>query len=90
MSEEGRASIFNVSKGKICRNIKGREYGVRRKQHKYLTKDETSAPPVATEALLLTCIIYAMGHREVSTVDIPGSFMQADMEGDTVHMKIEG
>ena len=45
---------------------------------------------MATEALLLTCLINATEHREVATVDIPVAFMQADMEGETVHMKLEG
>ena len=52
--------------------------------------DDTSAPTVAMEALLLTCLINTMEHRKVATVDIPGAFMQADMEGETVHMKLEG
>ena len=31
-----------------------------------------------------------MEERDVATVDIPGAFMQADMEDDHVHMKLEG
>ena len=31
-----------------------------------------------------------MEHQKVATVDIPGEFMQADMEGETVHMNLEG
>ena len=61
-----------------------------RKQRKYLTKDKSSAPTVATEALFLTCLISATEHQKVPTVDIPGAFMQADVEGETVHMKLEG
>ena len=30
-----------------------------------------------------------MEHQKVATVDIPGAFMQADMEGETVNTKIE-
>ena len=45
---------------------------------------------MATEALFIACLIDVMEHREVTTVDIPGAFMQADMEGETVHMKLEG
>ena len=36
------------------------------------------------------CLINATDHREVTTVDIPGDFMQVYMEGETVHMKLEG
>ena len=45
---------------------------------------------MATEALFLTCLINAMEHQKVATVDIPGAFMQAYMEGETVNMKLEG
>eukprot|EP00957_Ditylum_brightwellii_P198965 15165642-Ditylum_brightwellii.AAC.1 len=43
---------------------------------------------VATEALMLSCLIAAMEGQDVATVAIPGAFMQADMDG-IVHMKIE-
>ena len=52
--------------------------------------DDKSALTVATETLFLTCVINAMDHREVATVKMPGEFMQTDMEGETVHMKLEG
>jgi len=32
------------------------------------------------------CNIDAMGHRDVATVDIPGAFMQADMDDEVVHL----
>jgi hypothetical protein len=38
---------------------------------------------------MLSCLINAKEHRDVATVDIPGAFVQADME-DLVHMKLEG
>ena len=69
---------------------KGRECADGRKKRKYLTKDDTNTPTVATEPLFLMCIINAMENCKVTTVYIPGSFMQADMEGETVHMKLEG
>ena len=44
----------------------------RAEKREYLTKDNTSAPTVATEVLFLTCIVDAMEYRKVTTVDIPG------------------
>lgn len=44
---------------------------------------------MATEALMLSCITDAMEGSIVATVDIPGAFMQADID-KIVHMKIEG
>ena len=47
-------------------------------------------PTVSTKALFLTCLIDAMDHCEVATVNITGEFMQADIDGEIVQMKLEG
>ena len=44
---------------------------------------------VATESVLLSCVIDAKEQRDVATVDIPGAFMQGDQD-ETVHMHLEG
>eukprot|EP00957_Ditylum_brightwellii_P184341 14041164-Ditylum_brightwellii.AAC.1 len=67
-------------KKKRCGRIKGRGCADGRKQRVHTHKDDTSAPTVATEALMLSCLIDAMEGRDVATVDIPGAFMQADMD----------
>jgi hypothetical protein len=54
-----------------------------------MSKDQTSLPTVATESLMLSCIIGAKENRDVATADILGAFMQADMEGEVL-MKLEG
>ena len=59
------------------------------KQQLYKTKDETSSPTMNVEALFLTCLIDAMEGREVMTCDIPGAFMQSNMD-ELLHMKLEG
>ena len=38
---------------------------------------------------MLSCVIDATEQRDVATVDIPGAFMQADMD-ELVHMRLEG
>ena len=55
--------------------IKGRGCADGRKQRGSIDTSETSAPTVATEALMLTCVIDAMERRDVATVNIPGAFM---------------
>ena len=60
-----------------------------RKQREELTKDEVSSPTVSIESVMLSCTIDAHENRDVATVDVPGAFLQADME-DTVHMRIDG
>ena len=55
-----------------------------------MSKEETASPTVSTEALFIQCLIDTLERRDVETCDIPGAFMQADMEGKTVHVKLEG
>jgi hypothetical protein len=69
--------------------IKGRGCADGRKQRAYTTKEDASAPTVAIESVLLSCVIDAEEGRDVATLDIPGAFMQADMD-ELVHMKLEG
>ena len=70
--------------------IKGRGCADGRKQQVYVNKEDASAPTVATESLLLTCLIDAIEQRHIATVDIPGAFIHADMEGPDTFMKLEG
>ena len=74
---------------KRCGRIKGRGCADGRKQRAHMSKEDSSSPTVAIEALMLSCVIDAKEHRDVATVDIPGAFMQADMD-DKVHMRLEG
>ena len=73
--------------------IKGRGCADGRKQRLFANKDDVSSPTVSTKGLLLTCVIEALEYRDVATVDIPGAFMQSDMEGikgETTYMKLKG
>jgi Reverse transcriptase (RNA-dependent DNA polymerase) len=51
--------------------------------------DKTSSPIVSIEALFLSCIINAHQRRNVGTCDIPGAFMQADID-EELHILFEG
>jgi hypothetical protein len=50
-------------------------------------KEDTSAPTVAMELVMLSCVINAKEGRDMATVNIPGAFLQAEME-ELVHMKL--
>jgi hypothetical protein len=76
-------------KKKRCGKIKGRGCADGRKQRLYKTKEETSSPTVCTESLFLSCVIDAKESREVATCDIPGAFMQADMD-EHIHVRLSG
>jgi hypothetical protein len=51
--------------------------------------DETSSPMVSVEALFLSCVIDALQGHNVGTCNIPGAFMQADIDED-LHILFEG
>jgi hypothetical protein len=90
-AEQRKASLQYLMFLKEKRNgtVKGRGCADGRKQRESTKKEDASAPTVAIEALMLSCTIDAMEGRDVATVDIPGAFMQADMD-ETVHVKLEG
>ena len=80
-------------KKKRCGKVKGRGCADGKKQRLYTIKDDVSSPTVFTESLLPIYVIDTMESRDVATVNIPGAFMQSNMEGingETTYMKLEG
>ena len=76
-------------KRKRCGKIKGRGCADGRKQRDYISPEDAASPTVATEAVFLTALIDAIEGREVAVIDIPGAFMQADMD-EEVHVRFAG
>jgi hypothetical protein len=72
--------------------IKGRTVAGGNKQREYISKEDASSPIVATEALLLSCIIDTEEGRDVAVVDIPNVFVQTRVENekDMAFIKICG
>ena len=58
-------------------------------QRAYIPQEDARAPTVSTEAVFMTAVIDAIENRTVAVVDIPGAFMQADMDPG-VYMRIDG
>jgi hypothetical protein len=87
--KKGALEYLMFLKQKRCGRIKGRGCADGRKQRVYMTKEETSSPTVTTESLFLSCIIDAKEGRDVATADIPGAFMQADMNA-VVYVRLTG
>jgi hypothetical protein len=71
--EDKKAALHYLMflKKKRCGRIKGRGCADGRKHRSYINKEDTSAPTVAIEALMLSCAIDAKEERDVATVDIP-------------------
>ena len=76
-------------KKKRCGTIKGRGCADGRKQRAYITKEESTSPTISTEAMFLTAVIDAWENRKVAVLDMPGAFMQVDMD-ELVHVRFEG
>ena len=73
-------------KRKRCGKIKGRGCADGRKQRAYIAKEDSTAPTVSTEAVFLTAVIDALENRDVAVLDVPGAFMQADID-ELVHVR---
>ena len=61
-----------------------------RKQRLWMDKDEAASPTILLESVMLTSVIDAKEEREVAVADIPNAFVQTEMEGEPVVMKIRG
>ena len=90
--------IFKMSLGylmflkrKRCGKIKARGCADGRPQREYITKDRSSSPTVANNALFASCLVDAIEKRAVAICDIPGAFLQADWPQDEpCYIRFEG
>ena len=72
-------------KKKWSGTIKGRGCADGCKQRAYITKEESTSPTISTEAVFLTAVVDAWESRKVTVLDVPGAFMQVDMD-ELVHV----
>ena len=63
-------------------------------QRGYISKEESTSPTAATEAILITGVIEAKEGRDIMTLDIPNAFLQTNMpkdeSGERTIMKFRG
>jgi hypothetical protein len=76
-------------KRKRCGKVKSRGCADGRKQRAYTAREDAASPTVATESVFLTTVIDALEGRDVAVIDVPGAFMQADMD-ELVHIRFTG
>ena len=76
-------------KKKRSGQIKGRGCSDGRKQRIHTKKEDASSPTVAIEAVMLSCVIDAEERHHMAFLNIPGAFMQVDMD-EVVHMRLDG
>jgi hypothetical protein len=79
-------------KEKRDRKTKGRTVAGGNKQRGYISKEDASFPTVATDSVLLMCIVDAQEGRDVAVIDIPNGFFQMLVEDkkDIAFIKIHG
>jgi hypothetical protein len=79
-------------KFKRDRKIKRRTVAGGNKQRDYISKEDSSSPTIATESVLLSCIIDVEEHRDVAVVDIPNAFVQTRVENkkDMAFTNVQG
>ena len=72
--------------------LKARTVAGGNKQRGYIPKEDASSPTVATESVLLSCIIDAEEGRDVAVIDIPNAFVQTRIEDekDMTYIKLRG
>ena len=63
--------------------------GQEKLEHSLYNKDDITSPTISTDALMMTLVVDAMEERVVGIGDVPGAYLQADMD-DLVYMKMKG
>ena len=67
-------------KENIYRSIKVRTVAIGNKQKYFISKDYSSSPTVATEAVLLSFIVNSEEKGGVDVIDIPSAFFHTRVE----------
>jgi hypothetical protein len=90
--EERREALASLMflKWKRCGKVMGRGCADGWKQRRYTDRADAASPIVATEAVFLMAFIDAIENRDVAVVDIPGAFMQVDLDDETIHVRLTG
>jgi hypothetical protein len=85
LSQEKRKTVLESHmflKQKRDGKIKGRTVAGGNKQQDYISKEDASSQTVATESLVLSCIIDTKEEQDVAVVDIPNAFVQTRVENE--------
>jgi hypothetical protein len=77
-------------KQKRCGKVKGRGCAYGWKQRRYTDRADAASPTVATEAVFLKAVMDALENRNVAVVNIPGAFMQVNLDDETIHVRLTG
>ena len=77
-------SYLMFLKRKRCGKIKAQGCADGQKQRGKIPPKDTTSLTISTEAVFLTAMIDALENRDVTVIDIPGAFMQANMDNEVI------
>ena len=77
-------------KQKQSGDVKGRKCANGQKQRLWTRPKDATLPTAAQESVFITSAIDAKEGREVAVSNLPGAFMQTDMDNKIVHIKFQG
>jgi hypothetical protein len=75
-------------KHKCCGKIKGWGCANGQKEHTYTACKDTASSTVVTESIFLMAVIDTLQDHHMAIIDIPGAFMQADID-ELVHVRFK-
>ncbi len=88
--EKGKAlELLMFLEQKRTGAVKGRLVADGSTQRDYIQDRAAASPTVMTESVLITSAIEAMEGRDVAVIDLPGAFLNAEMD-EVVHMVLRG
>ena len=82
-------NLITMVKEKRDGRLNGRAVADRKKQRRYIRKEDVSSPTVKLESLVLSLLIDAQETLDVTTADVVGAYLIANMK-DHVIMNIVG
>jgi hypothetical protein len=68
--------------------VKARKVVRGNKQQDYIKKEDVSSPTVSAEAVMLTCVIYALKDQDIAIINTPNAFVQTVVEDEEYHVVV--
>ena len=86
--KQALASLMFMTE-KRCGRVKSRACANGSKQRQWIRKEDAASPTVMGDSVMITSAIEAHERRKVITLDIPGAFLNADLDEEVI-MLIRG
>ena len=81
--KQALASLMFMTE-KRCGRVKSRACANGIKQQQWIRKEDAMSPTVMGDSVMITSAIEAHERRKVITLDIPGAFLNADLDEEVI------